>query len=186
MSKRNVLLVYCLIVGLQLSKISIAVAAKKEKNSNNINNSINTDLLFNKTYKHTDLSSNLEVINTQRNISMNDDDQVYKDYYISGGLDAGIKENMVLKVVREVIVAKNGKYKDGIKMIIPVALLKIIYVQPHMAIARLHTTADLSKIPTTEAQGVFVGDKIDLEGSFIENVEQKDQPKDSSHIALQQ
>lgn len=126
-------------------------------------------------------AADIEVIQVQRNIAMSESDVVYKDYYLTGGAQAGLKENLVVKVVRNSQVAKNGKVADGIKMNLPIGWLRILYVQPQIAVARLYNPSQLDKNPIVENPGVMIGDRIDLSGSFVDS--KKQSPKDSEQIS---
>lgn len=113
-------------------------------------------------------ASENEIIHVQRSLPMSEDEPIYKDYYINVGSHTGLKENLVVKVMRTVHVGKGGKTTDGMKIEVPVGLLKIIYMRPQMAVARLFAIQDVEKAPTLETPAILVGDTVDLTGSFID------------------
>lgn len=113
-------------------------------------------------------ASENEIIHVQRSLPMSEDEPIYKDYYINGGSNTGLKENLVVKVMRTVHVGKIGKATDGMKIEVPVGLLKIIYMRPQMAVARLYAMQDIEKAPALETPAILVGDIVDLTGSFID------------------
>jgi hypothetical protein len=113
-------------------------------------------------------ASENEIVHVQRSLPLSEDEPIYKDYYINGGPQTGLKENLIVKVVRSVHVGKGGKTTDGMKIEIPVGLLKIIYLRPQMAVARLYAMADLEKAPALDTPAILVGDSIDLTGSFLD------------------
>lgn len=111
----------------------------------------------------------LSVIEVRRNIPLSDTDPVYKDYYINSGVEAGLKKNMVITAQRKMTVKDATGANTFGEVTIPVAQLKIISVQGHIAIAREFKLIPREDEPMIEQIGVMIGDKVALEGSFIDN-----------------
>jgi hypothetical protein len=111
----------------------------------------------------------LSIIEVRRNIPLADSDPVYKDYYINSGVESGLKKNMVLTAQRKLTVKDATGANTFGEVIIPVGQLKIISVQGHIAIAREYKLIPREDEPMLEQIGVMIGDKVALEGSFIDN-----------------
>jgi hypothetical protein len=124
----------------------------------------------------------IQVIQVRRNIPLSDDEPVYKDYYLSGGSKSGLRLNLVVPVLRWVNLRENNQAQDqSMKILEPVGLLKIIYVQEQLAVARLYEAADYSDGPVLDQPGIMMGDVVSLEQSFLAKPAKK-LPKDSSQI----
>jgi hypothetical protein len=123
-----------------------------------------------------------EIIHVQRNLPMSEEEPIFKDYYISGGAQSGLKENLVVKVMRTVHVGKGGKSTDGMKLEVPVGLLKIIYVRSQMAVARLYAAQDIEKTPSLDTPAILIGDTVDLTGSFVDTKKQAIKAKEAAHV----
>lgn len=111
----------------------------------------------------------LSVIEVRRNIPLSDSDPIYKDYYINSGAEAGLKKNMVITAQRKLTVKDATGTNTFGEVVIPVGQLKIISVQGHIAIAREYKLIPREDEPMIEQIGVMIGDKVALEGSFIDN-----------------
>jgi hypothetical protein len=80
--------------------------------------------------------------------------------------------------MRTVHVGKGGKVADGMKIEVPVGFLKVIYIQPQMAVARLYASQDIENTPTLDTPAILVGDVVDLAGSFMDIKKQAVKPKE--------
>lgn len=112
--------------------------------------------------------ADIQVIQVKRNIPLADDEPIYKDYYLSGGKKEGLKPNLVVSVMRWVNLRENNQSQDqSMKILEPVGWLKIIYVQDHLAVARVYEMSDSELLPIMEQQGILMGDVVTLDKSYI-------------------
>lgn len=112
--------------------------------------------------------ADIQVIQLKRNIPLSDDEPIYKDYYLSGGAQAGLRVHLVVPVMRWVNLRENNQAQDqSMKLLEPVGWLKIIYVQEKLAVARLYEMTDYEMGPIMEQPGIMIGDVVTLEKSFI-------------------
>lgn len=119
----------------------------------------------------------IQVIQVRRNIPLSDEEPVYKDYYLSGGGKAGLKENLVVPVFRWVILRENSQAPDqALKVLEPVGWLKIIYVQDQIGVARLHKGLDPKVSPIQDIPGIMMGDLVHLEKSYLADPGEKAPP----------
>lgn len=115
------------------------------------------------------LAEELSVIEVRRNIPLADADPVYKDYYISSGVEAGLKKGLVITATRKVAIKDATGTSTFGEITIPVGQLKIIAVQNRIAVAREFKLISREDEPMLEQIGVMIGDRVDLAGSFIDN-----------------
>jgi hypothetical protein len=104
----------------------------------------------------------INIIEVRRSIPLSDDEKIYKDYYISGGADAGLKTNMVVTAQRKVTVKDASGTQTYGEMLVPVGQLKIIFVSNKVAIAREQKVLSFDEKPWMENIGFMNGDKIEM------------------------
>lgn len=120
-------------------------------------------ILLASAYGQMVLAADLAVVDVRRNIPLADADPVYKDYYINGGSEAGLKKNQILTLVRKVAVRDSSGSQSIGDMKIPVGHLKIIAVYVKVAVARELRLFSRDEHPMLEQIGIMIGDLLDLE-----------------------
>ena len=113
--------------------------------------------------------ADLNVIDVRRNIPLSDEAPVYKDFYINAGTDAGLKKNLVVTVTRKLAIRDATGTQNFGELDIPVGQLRIIASQGRVSVARLFKLIPRDEEPMLEQTGIMIGDKIEMEGSFIDN-----------------
>lgn len=114
-------------------------------------------------------SADLNIIEVRRNIPLSDEAPVYKDFYINAGTEAGLKKNQVITVIRRIAVRDATGTQNFGELDIPVGRLKIISAQNRVAVAREYTLISRDDEPMLEQIGMMIGDRLELDGSFIDN-----------------
>ncbi len=115
------------------------------------------------------MAADLNVIEVRRNIPLSDDAPVYKDFYINAGSEAGLKENMVLTVIRKIAIRDASGTQTYGEMEVPVGQLKIIALAGRVAVAREYKLIPREEEAMLEQIGIMIGDRLELDGSFIDN-----------------
>lgn len=113
-------------------------------------------------------AQDMSVVEVKRNITLSDDDPVYKDYYINAGDGSALRKNLVVNVKRKVTIKDNGSKTIGDFETV-VGQLKIIHVGNKVSVAREFKLTPRDEEPMLDQIGVMMGDKVDLEKSFIDN-----------------
>jgi hypothetical protein len=114
-------------------------------------------------------SADLNVVEVHRNIPLSDDAPVYKDFYINAGTDAGLKRNLVVNVIRKMSIRDATGTQSYGDIDILVGQLKIIATQGRIAVAREYKLASRDTEPMLEQVGIMIGDRLELEGSFVDS-----------------
>jgi len=114
-------------------------------------------------------SADLNIIEVRRNIPLSDEAPVYKDFYINAGADAGLKKNLVVNVIRKMAIRDASGTQSYGEMDILVGQLKIIATQGRIAVAREYKLASRDTEPMLEQIGIMIGDRLEIDGSFIDN-----------------
>lgn len=119
----------------------------------------------------------ISVVDVRRNITLAEDDPVYKDFYINAGPGSGLKKNLVVTAVRKINVRDASGANAVGEILVPVGQLKVIAVFEKVAVAREYTLLSRDELPMLEQTGIMSGDRIDLQGSFIDNSKPKPKRK---------
>lgn len=113
-------------------------------------------------------AGDLKVVDVRRNIPLRDDDAVYKDFYINGGTKEGLKPNMVVTATRKMNIRDASGQQSIGELNIPVAQLKVVFVQENIAVAREFKPLSRDEFPMLEQVGVMSGDLVETKNSFID------------------
>lgn len=102
------------------------------------------------------------VVNVRRNITLSDEDPVYKDFYINAGASSGFKKGQTLMASRKVSVRDSSGSSSVGDMLIPVGELKVIAVYEKVTVAREAKLFDRKDLPMLEQKAIMTGDLIDI------------------------
>ncbi len=128
--------------------------------------------IFVSTLSTTSYASQLEIIDVKRNITLSENDPVYKDYYIKVGSKSDLKKNQVVKAVRTISV-KDASLKPIGDFNTTVGLIKIIQISDTIAVGREFKLTPRDDEPMLEQIGIMVGDSIDTADSFTDTTKRK-------------
>jgi hypothetical protein len=118
-------------------------------------------------------ATDMSVVDVRRNITLADDDTVYKDFYINGGASTGLKKNLVVTAIRKINVRDAAGANSFGEIQVPVGKLKIIAVYGTVSVARELELLSRDELPMLEQVGIMNGDRIDIAGSYIDNSKPK-------------
>lgn len=118
---------------------------------------------------HATLAQDLSIVDVRRNITLSDEDPIYKDFYLNGGDSEGLKKNLVVTAVRKIQIRDASGSRNYGEIQVPVGQLRVIAIYGKVAVAREYKLLSRDELPMLEQRGLMNGDKIDLKGSFIDN-----------------
>lgn len=101
-----------------------------------------------------------EVTEVRRNITLANDEAPVKDFYIKISDGSVVKKNTILKAVRKLEAKDLGQKKVG-DFRSTVGLLKVLYVEGNVAIAREHQKVLRTEQPMLEQIGIMMGDSVE-------------------------
>lgn len=110
----------------------------------------------------------VQIFDVHKNLQMNSKDPVYRDYYISAGRDSGLKENMIVPVVRMQLIHDPLYNVSRGELPIKIGLLKIIAVGERMSVGRAYGKPDLSTDPVMDFPGLMIGDTVNISDAYVE------------------
>ena len=102
------------------------------------------------------------VIEVKKNIQLSKNEKVFKNFFINGGENLGLRKGHIVDVLRRV------PFHDPLKNIsvgdirVKVAELEIIHADGLLSVARQITMEDPENRPVLDYEAVMVGDRIDL------------------------
>lgn len=106
--------------------------------------------------------ADLTIFEVRKNLPMSDSDPIYRDFIINGGSEAGLSVGMLLTVQRRLPLYDSYQNRSAGDLQLKVARIKIIHVQPGLAVARLHSDFTREGTPLLEDNFVMIGDHLDL------------------------
>ncbi len=107
-------------------------------------------------------SADVTIFDVRKNLPMSDTEQVYRDYYISGGNESGLAVGQIITVQRRTPLYDTYQNRSAGDLLLKVAKIKIIHVQRGLAVARLHTEFGRENSPIVEDPFIMIGDRLDL------------------------
>jgi len=126
----------------------------------------------------------ISIVDVKRNITMADDDTIYKDYYVNAGETSPLRKNMVVSVTRKINIKDGGTKAVGDFEAV-VGQLKIIHVGHKVSVAREHKLISRDAEPMLEQIGIMSGDSLDLTGSFIDNTASNNKRKTAEAVPIE-
>ncbi|MES3039443.1 MAG: hypothetical protein V4736_16155 [Bdellovibrionota bacterium] len=111
-------------------------------------------------------SQDISIVNVRKNITLSNEETAYRDYYLNGGSDDGIKKGQVLNIVRKVVARDYSGTQTYGDIFIPVGELKVIAVFGKLAVARESKIFSREELPVLEQIGLMTGDLVDLRNQF--------------------
>lgn len=110
----------------------------------------------------------ISIVDVKRNITMSDEETVYKDFYINAGTSSGLKKNQVLNVKRRITVRGVGQKITGDFENL-VGQIRIIQVSDTVSVAREYKLFPRDQEPMLDQTGIMTGDRIEVAGSFVDD-----------------
>lgn len=120
----------------------------------------------------TTRADEISVVDVKRNITLKDEDPVYKDFFLNAGEGSALKKNMVVTVKRKINI-KDSAAKSVGDFDTVVGQLKIIHVGNKVSVAREYKLIPRDDEPMLEQVGIMTGDVVDLTDSFIDTKKSK-------------
>ncbi len=109
------------------------------------------------------------VFDMRNSLALKDSDPVYKDFYLNGGTEQGLRKDMIITVVRRQTLYDSYQNRSPGDLMVKVGLIKIIHVQRGLSVARDFASVARVDHPLLENDFVMVGDLIDLKSAYLEN-----------------
>lgn len=102
------------------------------------------------------------VVEVRKNTNLSKKDKVFKNFFINGGQDLGLKQGYHVDVLRRLPVhdpLKNASVGD---LKVKVGTVEIIHSENKLSVARLVSYESMEQRPLLDYEAVMVGDRLDL------------------------
>lgn len=116
---------------------------------------------------------NPSVIEIKKGFQMDPKDKQHRDLYINAGESSGLRQDVVVEVIRKVTLYDSVHSRSAGEMQIPIAKVKIIFSQPDLSVARFHSWINEATRPSLEYPEVMVGDVLNLASASVEKPSRK-------------
>ena len=107
-------------------------------------------------------SAEITIFDVRRTLRMSDNEPVFHDYYVNGGIESGLAVGQVITVTRKLPLYDNYQNRSAGDLHLKVARLKIIHVQKGLAVGRLQSEFTRDNAPLLEDPFIMVGDDLDM------------------------
>lgn len=111
----------------------------------------------------------IQIFDMRKTLAMSDQDTVYRDFYISKGLEAGLRPGMIITVKRRQPLYDAIHNRSAGDLNIAVARVKIIHVEKGLAVARAYSDFGRDDLPLLEDNFIMIGDELDLSSATTES-----------------
>ncbi len=112
------------------------------------------------------------IVDVRRNITLSDEDIVFKDFYINAGESNGLKKNLVVNVKRRLAVKDNMAKSVGDFETV-VGQLRIIFSNDKISVGREYKLQARDEHPLLDQIGIMTGDRLDLADAFTDAAKPK-------------
>lgn len=104
----------------------------------------------------------VKIFDARRSFALNKGQKTYKDYYINGGSEFGLKAGMLVHVKRRVTLYDSFQNKSPGDLMVKVGVIKVIHVNGGVSVAREYSLATRSNRPVLDYNYIMIGDSLDL------------------------
>lgn len=113
-------------------------------------------------------AEDIQVFDMRKSLALSDQEAVFRDFYLSKGLEAGLRPGMIVTVKRKLPLYDTIHNRSAGDLSVAVARIKIIHVEKNLAVARSHSDFDREDLPLLEDNYIMIGDEVDLSSATTE------------------
>ncbi len=125
--------------------------------------------------KAQSVNQSLTIFDARKSLALSDDEPVFRDFYINGGSEQGLREGMVITVTRQISLYDRFQNRSPGELKVEVGEVRIIYVQQGLAVAREHRLYSRDQRPLLENNFIMLGDRLQLKSARIESAQSSPQ-----------
>lgn len=127
-------------------------------------------------------AEDVTIFDMRKSLALSDSEPVYRDFYLSKGLDAGLRPGMIVTVKRRQPLYDTIHNRSAGDLSLVVARIKIIHAERGLAVARSHSEFSRQDLPLLEDNYIMVGDEVDVSSATMDS-RPKGQKKDDKDKA---
>ncbi len=131
-------------------------------------------------------SQDLTIFDSRRPVSLTSKHSTYRDFYINGGVEHGVKRGMILTVTRRLTLYDTYRANSPKEIMVEVGRVKIIHAQKGLSVARHFGSFSRANKAVLENDFIMVGDKVDMSSALMESqLKKKSTARKSSQKDMQ-
>lgn len=115
------------------------------------------------------VAQDLTIFDSRRPVSLTSKQTTYRDFYINGGIEHGVKRGMILTVTRRLTLYDTYRANSPKEIMVEVGRVKIIHAQKGLSVARHYGTFSRANKAVLENDFIMVGDKVDMSSALMES-----------------
>ncbi|MCB9073238.1 MAG: hypothetical protein H6623_06420 [Bdellovibrionaceae bacterium] len=102
------------------------------------------------------------VIEVRKNTALSKKEKIYKNYFINGGKNLGLKKGLLVDALRRLPVHDPLKNTSIGDLRIKVGTLEIIYSEEKISVGRIVSFESMDERPILDYEAIMIGDRLDL------------------------
>lgn len=115
------------------------------------------------------MAQDLTIFDSRRPVSLTSKQDTYRDFYINGGIEHGVKRGMILTITRRLTLYDTYRANSPKEIMVEVGRVKIIHAQKGLSVARHYGTFSRANKAVLENDFIMVGDKVDMSSALMES-----------------
>ena len=115
------------------------------------------------------LAQDLTIFDSRRPVSLSSNEKPFRDFYINGGIEQGMKRGMILTVTRRLTLYDTYRANSPKELMVEVGRVKVIFAQKGLSVARYYGDFSRKEKAILENDFIMVGDKIDMSSALMES-----------------
>ncbi len=110
----------------------------------------------------------IQIFDMRKSLALSDKEPVFRDYYLSRGMESGLRPGMIVTVKRRQPLYDTIHNRSAGDLNLAVARIRIIHVEKGLAVARQHSEFGRQDLPLLEDNFIMIGDEVDLSSATSE------------------
>ena len=113
-------------------------------------------------------AEDIQIFDMRKSLALSDQETIFRDFYLSKGLEAGLRPGMIVTVKRRQPLYDTIHNRSAGDLSVAVARIKIIHVEKNLAVARAFSDFGREDLPLLEDNYIMIGDEVDLSSATTE------------------
>ena len=118
-------------------------------------------------FNSTSYGQKVSIFEVRKDLRLANDEPIFKDYYINGGFEDGLRTGLVIDVIRRIPIHDSLKNQSQGDLVLAIAKVRITHVQKNLSVARIYSSTSPKDRPIADFNAVMVGDEIDLSSAMM-------------------
>jgi hypothetical protein len=108
------------------------------------------------------------IFDSRRPVSLNDQEQPPRDYYVNAGSELGLKPGVLVTVVRRMSLYDSLSNRSAGDLQVHIAKVKVLLVQNGLSVVRLHSYFSGQQEVSLDDHFIMIGDQLDVSTAEVD------------------